>query len=111
MSDYGVSETNGLGPGVGASFHREERVDVYWTDKRLDKVTRLRLLSDPGFPLWDVSYCYGVLKDGRLARVGLPFGQIPKRGFQRFIVEEAKKEGVYAKGIGLLDSANISKLC
>lgn len=108
MSNYGVYETN---PIPSPDFHKHERVDVYWTDPRLDKVTRLRLLSDPGFPFWDVSYCYGVLKDGTLARVQLPFGQIPKRGFKRFLVEEAKKEGVYAKGIGLLDSANHSKLC
>src|SRR5262245_38576752 len=33
-------------------------------DPRLSRVTRLRLVTDPGFPLWDVSYCYGRLKDG-----------------------------------------------
>ena len=52
---------------------------VDWKDPLLAKIVRLRLLSDPGFPSWDVSYCYGVLKDGTKVTVQLPFNQIPKR--------------------------------
>ena len=53
------------------------------------KVTRLRLLSDPGFPAWDVSYCHGEL-DGQPVEVMLPFSQLPKRGVSRAIVAHAK---------------------
>lgn len=90
----------------------DESVD--WTDERLAKITRLRLLSDPGFPAWDVSYCWGVLKDGTNVRVSLPFDQLPKSkwgqgGIQKAIIAHAKRDGVYAKGLGIFDA--ISTLC
>ena len=75
-----------------------------WNDERLAKVTRLRLVSDVGFPFWDVSYCWGERQDGHPCRVILPFDQVPKRGGSRFIVEEAKRDGVYAKGLGILSA-------
>jgi hypothetical protein len=82
---------------------------VDWTDKRLAKITRLRLLSDPGFPFWDVSYCYGQLRDGTNVHVDLPFSQLPKRDMKAWIIKYAKKDGVYAKGLGIFD--NISRFC
>lgn len=85
-------------------------IEVYLSDPQLAKITRLRLVSDPGFPLWDVSYCYGELKDGRTCRVDLPEHQFPKRGLSRALVEMCKREKVYAKGLGLLDPENISML-
>lgn len=45
----------------GSTLHSDvSDITVDWTSKRLKKITRLRLLSDPGFPMYDVSYCYGV---------------------------------------------------
>lgn len=103
---YGTHETNGLEN--GQSYHDIERRDVQWTEPGL-RITRLRLVSDPGFPVWDVSYCHGMLRDGTPVAVELPFSQVPKgKKFASFIVEWAKREGVYARGIGILD--NISKL-
>ena len=87
-----------------------EKEKVDWDTPYL-KVTRLRMVSDHGFPYWDISYCYGVL-NGKHVRVRLPFSQIPKPyapqakalGFGRgFIINEAKKAGVFAKGLGILD--------
>ena len=104
---YGAQESNGLinGPAYHQARGKVQAVD--WTTPGL-YVTRLRLLSDPGFPVWDVSYCHGKL-NGVDVDVILPFSQVPKRpGIQRFIVEEAKKAGVFAKGLGIL--SNISTL-
>lgn len=82
---------------------------VDWTEPHL-RVTRLRLLSDPSFPAWDVSYCHGSLcHTGELVRVELPFSQLPKRGMRAAIVKHAIRDGVYARGLGVLD--NISTLC
>lgn len=102
---YGVSETNG----VDSTYHNnlDFKGKVSWTARNL-KVTRLRLLSDPGFPYWDVSYCHGKIA-GKDVRVELPFHQLPKNGYKKAIVAYAKKDGVYAKGIGILDA--ISTLC
>ena len=77
---------------------------VYWNKKGL-RVTCLRLLSDAGCHIWSVSYCEGILS-GREVRVSLPFDAHPKRGFRKAIVDCAKKDGVYAAGIGVL--GNIS---
>lgn len=98
---YGTKETNGLIDGPAYHAERAAAATVEWTEPGLI-ITRLRLLSDPGFPLFDVSYCHGVL-DGEPVDVLLPFSQLPKKGISRAIIEYAKKDRVYAKGIGILD--------
>lgn len=106
-----IGEFNGLVNGI--EYHKERHAQeggvttVRWTCPGLE-VTRLRLLSDPGFPYWDVSYCHGIV-DGRHVNVELPFSQLPKRGMRKAIVEAAKKDRVYAHGIGILSA--ISTLC
>ena len=100
---YGVNETNPMPEG----FHDEPIVaHVDWTDKRLARIERLRLLSDPGFPFWDVSYCLGRLKTGERVAVSVPFSgpcMLPKNALQRTIIEWAKRDGVYAKALGIFD--------
>lgn len=78
---------------------------VDWSTKGL-RVTRLRLLSDPGYPYWDVSYCHGEL-NGKHVDVLLPFSHLPKRGMSKEIVEHAKRDGVFAKGLGILGAISM----
>lgn len=78
---------------------------VDWSTAGL-KVTKLRLLSDQGFPFWDVSYCIGILNEEAVF-VALPFNQLPKANFKARILFFAKKDNIYAKGLGIL--SNISK--
>jgi hypothetical protein len=107
MTSY-PGETNGL---IDAKAYHESVTHnikrwVPWTEPGL-KVVRLRLLSDPGFPFWDVSYCHGYIGDEPV-RVQLPFGQLPKRQYRRAIVSHAIRDGVHAQRLGVLD--NISTL-
>jgi len=95
--------------------NRNEVGTVNWDRPGL-KITRLRMVSDPDFPYWDISYCHGVL-NGEDVRVRLPFHQVPKAwakdpmgSGKGFIVNVAKKEGVYAKGTGILDTEALSYL-
>jgi hypothetical protein len=104
---YGCSEVAPL-TDVQREARDEIKRKVPWDTPGL-KVWRLRLLSDPGFPVWDVSYCHGTLSDGEHVSVDLPFNQLPKRGLRRAIVAYAKRYKVYAQGLGILD--NISTLC
>jgi hypothetical protein len=94
-----VGEFNGLVDGL--AYHRERQQDhggtVPWDTKGLE-ITRLRLLSDPGYPLWDVSYCHGML-NGQHVDVQLPFSELPKRNMRRALYAEAKKTGVFIKGL------------
>lgn len=76
-----------------------------WSDPELARIVRLRLVSDPGFPAWDVSYCWGELKDGTRVRVQLGgVGQLPKAGMRKALVELARRDGVYARGLGLFEA-------
>jgi hypothetical protein len=111
VNSYGVYESNGLTE-AGEAFRKEidySRRTWLW-DKDLARIERLRLISDIGFPVWDVSYCWGVLKDGTKVRVQLPVFQFSKRNLRRDIVKMCQDAGVYAKGLGLLEECNISKM-
>jgi hypothetical protein len=99
---YGAVETMGLGNGPEYHKNYAGARTVQWTEPGL-KVTRLRLLSDPGFPVWDVSYCHGEI-DGKAVRVELPFSQLPKKGMMGHIVRHAKRDGVHAKNLGVFDA-------
>ena len=102
-----VGEINGLVDARRYHSSRKGARTVYWNEPGL-KVTRLRLISDPGFPLWDVSYCHGIINDEPVD-VQLPFLQLPKKSMKSKIVEYARADRVYVKGIGILE--NISTMC
>lgn len=62
---------------------------------------------------FDLSYVHGVLPDGtRVSVTHLPadFVLVPRRHLKKRLIEWAKEEGVFAKGIGLLTEANWSLL-
>jgi hypothetical protein len=107
-----VGEFNGLANGIeyhDARHCQEGGVDsVDWTTEGLE-ITRLRLLSDPGFPAWDVSYCHGIL-DEKHVDVSLPFSQLPKYGkggYKAALYKEAKKTGKFINGL----FSAVSTLC
>lgn len=107
---YGVLESNHWDGSQVQEWLDAIEDTVYLDDPRLARIARLRLLSDPGFPFWDVSYCYGVLKDGTRVRVTLPVHQFSKRALKKEIVDMCREVGVYAKGLGLFDPETISRL-
>jgi hypothetical protein len=96
MNLYGAVETNTLTKEQSAAQANAERT-VCWTTPDL-YITRLRLLSDPGFPVWDVSYCYGEIK-GETVRVRLPFDQLPKFKMKAELYKEVKASGAFIRGI------------
>lgn len=103
---YGVNETNPITQEIKDISDAIDYSAPYtgWSDPDLAKIVRLRLLSDPGFPFWDVSYCYGQLKDGTYVNVALPFYNLPKKNMMGAIIEHAKKDGVFAKQLGVFDA-------
>jgi hypothetical protein len=86
------------------SYHSVSRPEVELDDPRLGRITRLRLLTDPGFPWYDLSYCHGELKDGTPVRVNLPRYQFGKRNLKGDLLLMCREAGVYAKGLGLFDA-------
>jgi hypothetical protein len=82
---------------------QERALKVYWTDDRLDQIARLRLESDPGSSWWEVSVCHGILSDGALVTVELPFAQLPKGLIRTAILKHARADRVFAEGLGVFD--------
>ena len=100
---YGTKENNGLEDAQAYHQHHHDHDigDLDWRSPRLKRITRLRMVSDPGFPVWDITYCHGETTDGYTCEVRLPFSQLPKKGMRRAIVQHAKNDGVYAHGLGV----------
>jgi len=108
-ASYAPNETNGLSD--GAAYHASVDYTQVLSLKELaaakGKITRLRVLSDNG--RYDISYVHAQLPDGTLVTVR---DECYGRGFIRWIKSDllawAKEQGVYAKGLGLLDEGNWS---
>jgi hypothetical protein len=107
-STYGAVETNPLTEEHKLAREAANEV-VDLADQRLARITRLRLVTDPSFPMWDLSYCYGTLKDGSAVRVRLPEHQFPKGNLNGSLIEMCKSVGVFGKGLGIFDPEVISK--
>lgn len=113
---YGVDETNGLVD--GHTYHGEVDYDDLMSlaevAKRGGTITRLRLLSE-GTPMGrfvDVSYCHATLPGGKVVPVNIT-GDLMCMAYPKVkghLIAWAKDEGVFAKGIGLLDESNWSHL-
>jgi hypothetical protein len=115
-SKYGADETNGLvnGQAYHAQVDYSRALSLREVSDLGGKITRVRLLTEtvPGVgKLADVSYIHATLPDGTTVNVqnGLD-NLIPLRTIRGAMIIWAKQEGVFAKGIGLLDSGNWSVL-
>ena len=99
-----VNEINRMPDGYHEDVTEKIGGRVGWKNKNLKRIVRLRLLSDAGFPAWDVSYCHGEMKDGTMVDVELPFSQLPKKDYRKAIVVYAQKDKVYAKGLEIFSA-------
>jgi hypothetical protein len=108
MNTYGAKEVGGLSD--GAAYHAQfaGARHVPWTTPGL-RIVRLRMVSDPGFPWWDITYCHGMLGDEPVI-VTLPFDQLPRRGWKKAIVKHAQRAGVFALRLGIIDPGVVSTL-
>jgi hypothetical protein len=107
---YGELESNHWSREELDKFLDADMPTVGLADPQLKCIRRLRLLSDPGFPMWDLSYCWGEMKDGTKVRVQLPRHQFTKGRLFSELIEMGKEEGVYLKRLGVFDHDVISKV-
>jgi hypothetical protein len=109
-ASYGVNETNGIQDVQAWQQFISEAGHTHLGDSELAKITRLRLLTERGYPYFDISYCYGELKDGTAVRIdGVPM-HLSRKTPKADLIAWAKSEGAFAKGLGLLDEGNWSVL-
>lgn len=86
------------------TYHQTRRTEVDFSDRRIARITRLRLLSDKGYPYWDLSYCHGELHDGTPVRINLPVRQFRKKLLRAELLQMCRDEGVFGKKLGLFDA-------
>lgn len=119
---YGVRMDEPLGSVAEIAEQRESvdhGVSVWLDDPRLAKVVRLRLIGYcREYPFWDISYCYGQLKEGtditlaegkNLVRVIMPMHNLGKF-WRKDLIAYGREAKVYMKGLGILDDDVVSKL-
>jgi hypothetical protein len=117
LQDYGVRCD---GEVVTSEYHDQVSYDNLMTLAEVaehgGRITRVRLLTESwaGTRMADISYIHATLADGTIVPVrhdeagsGPLWG--PK-GMKSQFIEWAKSQGVYAKGLGLLDESNWSVL-
>tara|TARA_Y100001937_G_scaffold65625_1_gene89772 strand:- start:4501 stop:4764 length:264 start_codon:yes stop_codon:yes gene_type:complete len=78
---------------------------LYWNDKNLKQITKLRFISTIGHRWWDVSYCKGIDYDDNEVIVSVPFSHIPKGkgNINKHILDYAKDDKVYVKGLNVFN--------
>jgi hypothetical protein len=86
-------ETNNLAD-TGIRHEDTTNVTLDWNDPELAAIIRIRFLSDPGFPMFDVSYALGRTTDGDQCRVRLPRGQYGKRTYLSELYADARADGI-----------------
>lgn len=83
------------------NYNEREMETVYFEElTRKDKIVleRLRLLTDPFLPFYDVSYCHALVNGQPSEIIDFP-SEIPKRGTTRYLVDACKRQGIYIKDI------------
>lgn len=113
-SYYQVDETFGLEnpEQYHSEVNYEELVSLREVQDRKGQITRVRILAEvrPGYGYTcDVSYIHATI-DGKVYPVNVMVSSGLLRELKKDLIEWAKAEGVYAKGIGLLDEGNWSIL-
>ena len=111
LNSYGVSYEGAQEPWV------EPDIDMTLTElsDAKGKIVKVRFIGDviPGHGrCFDLSYIQGELPDGRrVSLINTPhIALVPRRQLKGEMINWAKREGVFAKGIGLLDDSNWSLL-
>lgn len=92
-------ETNPL---PSPDYHQVERKRIDWSQlKRTDKIEceRLRLLTDPRSPVFDISYFHVIVNGERYQVHNLPFTNLPKRRWKSKLVQACKDQGIFIRNL------------
>lgn len=77
--------------------------------ERVRHLVRVRLLTSPGCPVWDISYVWATGREGPV-RVVMPDWQLPREGMMRALVKMFESQKRYAKIMDLWAPDVLSKV-
>lgn len=112
LDSYGVAYEGEQGSYVPA----EEEMTLAELSARGGRIVRVRWIGGDYIPgrgkCYDLSYVHGELKDGTRVRLShLPAAFLVAKHLRKgAMIDWAKQEGVFAKGLGLLEDSNWSTL-
>jgi hypothetical protein len=103
-----TGETNPVGDIHAEFLDRLTDRTVMLSDPDLVKIDRLRIIgfNKYEYPRWDLSYCYGTLKNGDLIRVDLDDPGYIKGNYKAHLVELCQKAGKFGKDLGIFDAVS-----
>lgn len=112
-----ANQTNPIEPGYHETVDYQNDLTLSQLQAAGGKITRVRFLTDYipqlGGRVADISYVHGETPDGVIHSIKVTAPQwslIPQYKIKGALIEWAKEEKVYAKGLGLLDEGNWSIL-
>jgi hypothetical protein len=92
-------ETNAI---IDSTYHDEDCGEMSYNDMLEEVLTgksisseRMRLVTDSGYPFWDLSYWHVRIDGDRYRIIDSPFERLPKKTYKQDIYKEAKKCGIY----------------
>lgn len=111
----GAFESNGLVD--GAAYHASVDYTRTWSLAEVaeakGQITRVRILTERTYSgtFCDISYIHASLPGGQTVNVQIGVGNLtPLRSLKGEMIKWAQREGVFAKGLGLLNEGNWSML-
>lgn len=111
---YGVVETNSLGMDVSEVQDYISKLDDMCIEEFIDRggrFTRIRLLTDRGYPFFDLSYVWGRTADGVETRVyGIDGPDLPRKTYRSVLAKTIKDAGGDPNKMGVWDSGVYSIL-
>lgn len=103
------SSISDFGEEKAAEFRAAPLVPL--SDRRVRHIVRLRLLTGPGDPVWDLSYAWGTGTGGvEKFRVDLGRHQFPRKGLTYALIQTFADARRFGKAMGLFDPGVISKV-
>lgn len=110
-----ANQTNPIEPGYHDEVDYKNDLTLSQLAAAGGRITRVRFLTDFmwGQRVADISYVHGTTPDGVIHSIKVTAPQwslIPQHKIKGALIDWAKAEGVFAKGLGLLDEGNWSIL-
>lgn len=81
---------------------------VKWNSEFLDRILSMRFSAMTNSPTLKFEYAIGVLVDGELVDVAVPFVELPRRNYMGSMLDHARRDNVYLRGLGVFDRTVIT---